>query len=430
MTEIAQGGLPAQLPAVAAPAPDPGFERFARLVRRLLDAPVALVSFVDEEEQVLPGAVGLPEPWSVTRRTPLTHSFCQHVVRSGAPLLVEDARITPLVWESLAITDLGVIAYAGVPLVDERGEVVGSLCAIDHRPRRWTPQEVAALQDLAAACSSELQLRTLRVRAAAAATRAEASLADRRTVAETLQQAMLTHLPSVAGLEFSARYAPSHAGDQVGGDWYDAFGTAQGGTVAAIGDVTGHDMQAAATMGQLRTLLRAFAYDRGERPSQTLRRLDRAVAGLDVAGLATVVLARIEQPTGAGGQRSLQWSNAGHPPPIVLHPDGSTTLLDRRPDLLVGVDGERPRRDWTTDLHPGDTLLLHTDGLIEHRHLGADVDRGTAALRETLTAHHALPLDALLDVVLAENQHGHDDDIALLAVRVRPDGHRAPPRGD
>ncbi len=239
---------------------------------------------------------------------------------------------------------------------------------------------------------------------------------------------MLTDLPVVDGLEFRARYVPSHAGDQVGGDWYDAFGTAEGVTVAAIGDVTGHDMQAAATMGQLRTLLRAFAYDRGERPSRTLRRLDRAAAGLDVAGLATIVLARIEQPADAGGMRILHWSNAGHPPPVLLHPDGSTTLLDRRPDLLVGVDGERPRRDWTADLQPGDTLLLYTDGLIEHRHLGADVDRGIAALRRTLGDHHALPLDALLEAVLAENQHGHDDDIALLAVRVRPVGQVSPLR--
>ncbi|MEI4279515.1 PP2C family protein-serine/threonine phosphatase [Klenkia terrae] len=427
MTDTVLGGLPAQLPVVAVPAPDPAFERFARLVRQLLGVPVALVSFVDVDEQVLPGALGLPEPWASTRRTPLTHSFCQHVVRSGAPLLVEDARITPLVWENSAIADLGVIAYAGMPLLDALGQVVGSLCAIDHRPRRWTPQELTALEDLAVACSSELQLRTLRVQSSDAATRAAASLADRRVVAETLQAAMLTHLPEVDGLEFRARYAASHAGDQVGGDWYDAFGTAQGGTVAAIGDVTGHDMQAAATMGQLRTLLRAFAYDRGERPSQTLRRLDRAVAGLDVAGLATVVLARIEQ-AGAEGARTLHWSNAGHPAPVLLHPDGSTTLLERRPDLLVGVDGERARRDWTTELQPGDTLLLYTDGLIEHRHLGADVDRGIAALRRTLTEHHRLPLDALLDVVLAENQHGHDDDIALLAVRVAPEGYVPPPR--
>nr|WP_276508434.1 GAF domain-containing SpoIIE family protein phosphatase [Modestobacter muralis] len=413
------------MPETVAAASDPAFERFARLARQMLGVPVALVSFVTADEQVFPGALGLPEPWQGSRRTPLSHSFCQHVVRTRAPLVVTDARVDPLVWENLAIRDLGVIAYLGIPLVGAEGAVVGSLCAIDDRPRAWTGTEVAVLQDLADACSSELQLRTLRARATEAAVRAataqahaEVSLAERRTVAETLQQAMLTHLPEADDLEIRARYVPSHVGDQVGGDWYDAFRTADGATVLAIGDVTGHDMQAAATMGQLRTLLRAFAYDRGEEPSQTLGRLDRAMTGLDVAGLATIVLARIEQD--AAGTRLLRWSNAGHPPPVLLHADGRTTLLDRRPDLLVGVDATRQRHDWAVELAPGDTVVLHTDGLIEHRDWGADIDRGTAELRRTLTGHHHLPLDRLLDTVVSRNGDGREDDIALLAVRCHP----------
>jgi serine phosphatase RsbU (regulator of sigma subunit) len=420
--DVVVGSLPAVLPETVTAASDPAFERFARLARQALAVPVALVAFVSTEEQVFPGALGLPMPWQASRRTPLSHSFCQHVVRSRSPLVVADARVDPLVWENLAIRDLSAIAYLGVPLVGAEGEVVGSLCAIDDRPRDWTATEVAVLQDLADACSSEVQLRTLRARATAAAlqaaraqARAEVSLADRRTVAETLQLAMLTHLPEPADLEIRARYVPSHAGDQVGGDWYDAFLTAEGTTVIAIGDVTGHDVRAAATMGQLRTLLRAFAYDRSEEPSQTLRRLDRAMTGLDVAGLATVVLARIEQD--AEGTRRLRWSNAGHPPPVVLHADGTTTLLDRRPDVLVGVDAGRSRHDWTVELAPGDTVVLYTDGLIEHRDWGADIDLGIAALRRTLTEHADLPLDQLLDTVVAHNGDGREDDIALLAVR-------------
>jgi len=433
--DVVVGSLPSALPETVAAASDPAFERFARLVRQVLGVPVALVSFVSADEQVFPGALGLPEPWQGSRRTPLSHSFCQHVVRTRAPLVVADARVDPLVWDNLALRDLDVIAYLGIPLVGAGGEVVGSLCAIDDRLRHWTGTEVAVLQDLADACSSELQLRTLRARATEAAgraataqARAEVSLADRRTVAETLQQAMLTHLPEPDHLEIRARYLPSHAGDQVGGDWYDGFLTAQGATVLAIGDVTGHDMQAAATMGQLRTLLRAFAYDRGEEPSQTLRRLDRAMTGLDVAGLATIVLARIEQDAGARaeGMRLLRWSNAGHPPPIVLHPDGTTTLLDRRPDVLVGVDAGLRRHDWTVELAPGDTVVLYTDGLIEHRDWGADIDLGTAELRRTLTEHADLPLDQLLDTVVDRNSDGREDDIALLAVRCHPEDRARP----
>ncbi|WP_197537337.1 SpoIIE family protein phosphatase [Modestobacter italicus] len=150
-------------------APDPAFERFARLVRRQLGVPVSLVTLVSTDEQVFPGAIGLPEPWQSTRCTPLSHSFCQHVVRSGEPLIISDARTNPLVADNLAIPDLHVIAYAGIPLTDTDGAVVGSLCAIDNQPRTWTDEDFAVLTDLAGACSSELQLRQAQQRTAESA---------------------------------------------------------------------------------------------------------------------------------------------------------------------------------------------------------------------------------------------------------------------
>ncbi|MGY1838417.1 MULTISPECIES: SpoIIE family protein phosphatase [unclassified Modestobacter] len=170
------GSLP---PDTALPArSDPAFERFARLVRRQLDVPVALVTLVSAEQQVFPGAVGLPEPWQSTRCTPLSHSFCQHVVRSADPLVIADARTDPLVADNLAVPDLHVIAYAGVPITDAGGLVVGSLCAIDSQPRTWSADELAVLTDLAGACSSELHLRAAQQRAAEATARAEASAAQ------------------------------------------------------------------------------------------------------------------------------------------------------------------------------------------------------------------------------------------------------------
>ncbi|MCZ2860294.1 SpoIIE family protein phosphatase [Blastococcus sp. VKM Ac-2987] len=172
------GSLPAgtALPAQS----DAAFERFARLVRRQLDVPVALVTMVSADEQVFPGALGLPEPWQSTRRTPLSHSFCQHVVRSAAPLVITDARTDPLVADNLAIPDLHVIAYAGVPMTDADGQVVGSLCAIDSRPREWRDEDLAVLTDLAEACASELRMRAAQLRADAAVARAEESAAHAR----------------------------------------------------------------------------------------------------------------------------------------------------------------------------------------------------------------------------------------------------------
>ncbi|GHE07154.1 PAS domain-containing protein [Klenkia taihuensis] len=161
------------LPAV----PDPAFERFARLVRDVLDVPTALVAVVAADGQVLPGALGLPEPWQSTRSTSLSHSFCQDVVASGRPLVLTDARTDPQRAGSLAVRELGMVAYAGVPLVDAAGTALGSLCAVDHRPRAWTARELGLLDDLAGACSSELQLRLERT--AVEADRSRVTLADR-----------------------------------------------------------------------------------------------------------------------------------------------------------------------------------------------------------------------------------------------------------
>ncbi|CAM5563387.1 SpoIIE family protein phosphatase [Streptomyces californicus] len=133
-------------------------ERFARLAAEL-GLPVSLVSLVEPARQVFPGMVGLPGPWAESRQTPLTHSLCRHVVAEGRPLVLTDAREDARTVTSLAIPDLGVVGYAGMPLTDSDGHVLGSLCAIDTEPRRWSERELGLLEDLAAACSAELRLR-------------------------------------------------------------------------------------------------------------------------------------------------------------------------------------------------------------------------------------------------------------------------------
>ncbi|WP_031081574.1 GAF domain-containing SpoIIE family protein phosphatase [Streptomyces sp. NRRL WC-3549] len=140
-------------------AADPGMDRFARMVARSLGVPVALVAILEPDRQVFPGMVGLEEPWAARRHTPLSHSFCQHVVARGEPLILNDTRLHRLTCTSLAIPDLQVIAYAGMPLTDADGHVLGSLCAIDHEPREWSEDELRDLDDLSAACSVELRLR-------------------------------------------------------------------------------------------------------------------------------------------------------------------------------------------------------------------------------------------------------------------------------
>jgi GAF domain-containing protein len=135
------------------------FDRFTLLVHKALHTPVTLISLVDRDRQFFKSAVGLPEPWATRRQTPLTHSFCKYVVGSGDPLVVEDARLNPLLKDSPAVSELGAIAYAGVPLRSGDGHVIGTLCAIDPRPRTWDADEVEFLQHLGAILMVHIELR-------------------------------------------------------------------------------------------------------------------------------------------------------------------------------------------------------------------------------------------------------------------------------
>lgn len=154
------------------------FDRLTRLAARLLKAPIALLSLVDDHRQFFKSAVGLPEPWDTKRQTPLTHSFCKYVAASGEALQVDDARHDPRVCASPAITDLGVVAYAGVPLLSESGETLGSFCVIDTEPREWTDAEMDSLRDIAAFVGSEITLLTQTRESASAVITAYQQTAD------------------------------------------------------------------------------------------------------------------------------------------------------------------------------------------------------------------------------------------------------------
>jgi len=125
------------------------FDRLTALASKIVGAPVSLVSLIDADRQFFKSALGLPEPWTSDRETPLTHSFCQHVVATGEPLVITDAREHPLVHDNLAIRDLNVIGYLGIPLETSDGYGLGSFCVIDGKPREWTTDEVEIMRDLA-----------------------------------------------------------------------------------------------------------------------------------------------------------------------------------------------------------------------------------------------------------------------------------------
>ena len=568
--------------------PDQAFDRFASLVKRLLDVPVALVSLVDDQRQFFPGQVGLSEPWLTKRETPLTHSFCQHVVIEGEAKVFPDARIYAQVRDNLAIPDLGVVAYAGMPLTDADGRTLGSLCAIDTKPRAWTKAELEILRDLSEACSSELRLRISRELADEARRHAEtahdqlamlaeltetlatttdidealgslgkaltprladwclisligpdgmprqvstahrdperaadvarfaelmatglnaksivlavqgtgrpirrdgerasnilerttdtelATIAERlgyasflvvpitepvshrvlgtitlvngpfraafsdadertgtdigrraglaidnsrlyrqqRHVAEVLQQSMLTELPTIDGIELHARYLPAQDGAAVGGDWYDAFAQPDGSVMLAVGDVSGHDIEAAATMGQLRNLVRGDAFGRDDEAGPLLSQLDKALRGLRVPAAATVVLARLRREN---DMYTLSYSNAGHPPPLLLLPDGTVEVWWTTPEPLLGLVSRNERATHQRTVPPGATLVLYTDGLVETP--GRLLDDGIALVEQALRDNAGLPGEELC-TRLIEAASRRADDIALLLIRL------------
>jgi GAF domain-containing protein len=568
--------------------PDAAFDRFASLVKRMLGVPIALVSLVDDLRQFFPGQVGLPEPWAGKRETPLSHSFCQHVVNEGVAKVYPDARIYAQVRNNLAIPDLGVVAYAGMPLNDAEGRTLGSLCAIDTKPRAWTKDELSILTDLAEACASELRLRIARavadearhhaesahaqlamlaelteafartldiddgmrlladgvvprladwslvtlvgdngvVRQVAAAHhdprrkddvdrlagllvsalgpssailsvqrsgvpirrggevssallarttgpemasiaerlgyasyvvvpvtapvsrrilgsitlvngpgRPEFTEADERTaldiarraglsidnnrlyrqqrhVAEVLQHSLLTELPRIPGVELHARYLPAQDGAAVGGDWYDAFAQPDGSIMLAVGDVTGHDIEAAAAMGQLRNLVRGDAYGRDDEAGSLLARLDRAVRGLNIRTAATAVLARVHRD---GDGYEVAFSNAGHPPPFLLRPDGAVEVWWETPEPLLGVVARPVRSTHRRRVPAGSTLILYTDGLVERP--DQVIDEGIARIGQCLRDGAGLPGEELCNLLVGAAAR-HADDTALLLIRM------------
>ena len=261
---------------------------------------------------------------------------------------------------------------------------------------------------------------------------------QQRSLAEGFQRSLLTAPPEPDHLQIVVRYVPAAQAAEVGGDWYDAFLQPGGATVLVIGDVVGHDTQAAAAMGQIRTIVRTLGAHDHDGPATVLTQADQVMQTLQSAILATALVARLEQTADERDQRltRLRWSNAGHPPPMILTPDGRVELLAaERADLLLGVDPAATRREFEVTVERDAVVLLYTDGLVERR--DEDLDHGLARLQALVAELAGRDLDELVDEVLARMLPAvPDDDVALIAVRLhrqdrpRPaeaGPHRVPP---
>jgi serine phosphatase RsbU (regulator of sigma subunit) len=337
---------------------------------------------------------------------------CVAAMRDHQAVSVEDYR-SERRWPGVAAqaSAAGIRSSLSLPLVSSRGQTVGGLNLYgDNRAAFGAASRRSAEVFARQATLLLTQLQLLHNERAARAREYE--------VAATLQRSLLPTLPVLPGITSAARYLVSAEQAQVGGDWYDLFALPDGAIGIAIGDVMGHDLAAAAAMGQLRSVLRSYAYE-GSSPSVVLDRLDRLVQGFEMAQVATAVFGRLLRDE-AGV--TLRFANAGHLPPILRHRDGSVHRIQRGTSTLIGVlePGNRPHNEATLTLPEGSLLLLYTDGLVETRE--REYDTGVDELCAALTAldPHAGPEQACETLIGALVGDHQEDDIALLAVRIDP----------
>ncbi|WP_251093360.1 SpoIIE family protein phosphatase [Streptomyces sp. Caat 7-52] len=289
-----------------------------------------------------------------------------------------------------------------VPLRSLHGVLGALTLGRSDQPERFAAMDIALLEDIARRAGLALENARLYQR--------------QRRVAETMQRHLLPKLPRSPDRGMAVRYLPAPDASHVGGDWYDAFTLTDGATALAVGDVVGHDLEAAAGMAQLRNMLRAYAVSQQKPPSKIVEWLDQATLGIAEVSMATLVFARM---TENAGQCELSWTNAGHPPPLLVTREGVARYLTDGQGTLLGVMPEQVRPDATVELAPGATLILYTDGLIESRARSLDEGMDRLSRHAAVLAHN--PLEVFTDELLARARPpDNDDDVALLAVRYMP----------
>ncbi|MFF0200868.1 SpoIIE family protein phosphatase [Streptomyces sp. NPDC005017] len=326
------------------------------------------------------------------------------LLRAGRPVFANGPGCVAAATELLASADLAEEAPPGRRMIIAplrgRHHVLGSLALLRDRSRHaYTADDLLVASQLATHAALGVDKALLHGQ--------EASVAD------TLQRTMLPpSLPALVGVRLASRYLPASRTAEVGGDWYDAISLPGNRVALVIGDVMGHSLTSAAIMGQLRTVVQTLA-GLDLPPHEVLHHLDEQAGRLGSQHLATCLYA-VYDPV----SRRLLTANAGHPPPLLLHRDGSAEILTLPSGVPIGVGGG----DFETTEMPaptGSTLLLYTDGLVESR--GSDIQSGMTRLRHRLRAlgtDGSPSLEPLCEAALGTLEEGdRADDVALLAAR-------------
>jgi GAF domain-containing protein/anti-sigma regulatory factor (Ser/Thr protein kinase) len=341
-------------------------------------------------------ADGAFEPWRtfpVSRRLPLSD-----VVRTGDAFFCETRAEREARWPSFAV-EAG-HAFVALPLA-ARGTVHGALGLSFESDRAFPPEERELLLTVARQCGQALE---------------RARLYEREhEIAVAVQRSLLPKDLAVSEeVAVAARYLPGSPGLEIGGDWYDVVRLGARELVVSIGDVVGHGLKAAATMGQLRNAVRAYALERSS-PADIVSRLNTFVTRFPDGEFSTLFVGRLDLD-----RHVLEYTNAGHPPPLLRRADGETAWLDDARVFPIGVQAGVPCPTATVELKPDELLFLYTDGLVERR--TRSLEEGLAVLEEVIERGADDP-EALLEEVIAQvvqDGEEHADDIAMVTFRFLP----------
>ncbi|MFD5269575.1 SpoIIE family protein phosphatase [Streptomyces sp. NPDC058335] len=345
------------------------------------------------------GHHGYPDPHVVERfdgmplssPTPGTHALTH-----GVPAFFDSRRQLEHLYPARHATPDGFAAWAYLPLIAS-GRPVGVCVLAYAEPHGFSTHERAVLSSLAGLIAQALD---------------RALLYDaKHQLAHGLQAALLPHsLPSLPGIEASARYLPATRGMEIGGDFYDLV-PSRPLPAAVIGDVQGHNVTAAGLMGQLRTAVRAYTTV-GQEPAEVMRSTNRLMIDLGTELFASCLYLRLDPARGHAVM-----ARAGHPPPLLRRPDGRVRVLDLAGGPLLGIDAEATYPTTEIKLSPGCVLALYTDGLIESP--GVDIEDAVADLGRRLGEAGDLPLEELADELVGHYAAAEEriDDVALLLLR-------------
>ena len=371
-------------------------------MREILHADTAAILMLEDDGRMLRArrAKGIEEEVEQGVRIPVGRGFAGRIAAERRPIFIPDVDHADVL--NPILRQKGIRSMLGVPLLVE-GRVLGVLHVGALTPREFTDADRDLLQ-LAAD------------RAALAIDHAQ--LYEQRRVAEALQRSLLPQeLVGIAGLEVAARYLPAAAATSLGGDWYDVFPIGAGRIGLAVGDVVGRGLPAAALMAQLRTALRAYAFD-GYGPGEVVDRMNRMLAHISPATMTTAMYLALDPE-----RERVELVDAGHPPPLIIDPDGRAHFLDVKPSIALGVSRGTRYVPQTCDVRAGSTIVLYTDGVVEVR--TEPLDAGLERLRQLAEAGHPTPqalVDAIVEEMVADGRPS--DDVAVLAAHLTVLGDR------